>query len=205
MLIDQNLQNLNWTKNNGLIPAIAQHYISGEILMFGYMNQKAFDKMISNKLFTLYSRKKKRIWIKGETSKNFLYVKNISTDCDTDVILVKVNPAGNTCHLNRFSCFESSHQLPYTFLYKLENRIRNKKENFSRSSYVSNLFSSGNNRIAQKIGEESVEVIIAFLENNHVNIINETSDLIFHLFILLQSMNINLYKIIKNLQKRVKK
>ncbi|VAX76317.1 bifunctional phosphoribosyl-AMP cyclohydrolase/phosphoribosyl-ATP diphosphatase HisIE [Buchnera aphidicola] len=201
MLISKNINHLNWNKMNNMIPAIAQHYISGEILMFGYMNQNACAQTINNKLFTLYSRKKNRLWIKGEKSKNFLHVKHITTDCDNDVILVKVKPDGKTCHLNKFSCFDSS-ELAHSFLYKLEKIIKIRKNNYLNKSYIKNLFTLGRNRIAQKVGEESIESIIAFLENNRVNVINEVSDLLFHVLILLQDMNIDFKSIILNLKNR---
>ncbi|VFP84841.1 Histidine biosynthesis bifunctional protein HisIE [Buchnera aphidicola (Cinara splendens)] len=204
MLTYDDIKNLNWKKSKNMIPAIAQHYISGEILMFGYMNQSACMHTFKNKLFTLYSRKKKRLWVKGETSKNFLYVKKLITDCDRDVILVQVKPAGNTCHLNRFSCFKSSQPI-YSFLLKLENIIKLRKKNITYKSYVNNLFSSGKHRIAQKVGEESIEVIIAFLEKNSVDVVNESSDLLFHLLILLQYLDIDFQLIIKNLKCRSNK
>ncbi|VFP85676.1 Histidine biosynthesis bifunctional protein HisIE [Buchnera aphidicola (Cinara pseudotaxifoliae)] len=204
MLTYNDIKNLNWKKFKNMIPAIAQHYISGEILMFGYMNQSACIHTLENKLFTLYSRKKKRLWVKGETSKNFLHVKKLTTDCDRDVILVHVKPVGNTCHLNRFSCFESSKPV-YSFLLQLENIIKLRKKNTTDKSYVSNLLSLGRHRIAQKIGEESVEVIIAFLEKNSINVINESSDLLFHLLVLLQSIDIDFKLIIKNLKCRTNK
>ncbi|WP_075433693.1 bifunctional phosphoribosyl-AMP cyclohydrolase/phosphoribosyl-ATP diphosphatase HisIE [Buchnera aphidicola] len=201
MLIAKDIKNLNWIKMNNMIPAIAQHYVSGEILMFGYMNPDAYRSTIEKKLFTLFSRKKNRLWIKGEYSKNFLHVKQISTDCDYDVILAQVKPDGNTCHLNKFSCF-TSFKLLHSFLYKLENVIKLRKKNPSRDSYISMLFSVGRNRIAQKVGEEAVETIIAFLENNSINLINEASDLLFHFLILLQCSDIDLKSIIKNLKQR---
>lgn len=204
MLTYKDINKLNWKKMKNMIPAIAQHYISGEILMLGYMNQEACLSTIQKKLFTLYSRKKKKLWVKGETSKNFLTVKKVFTDCDKDVILVQVKPHGNTCHLDKFSCFDSS-GLVHSFLYKLENIIKSRKKECSRASYVSNLFSLGRNRIAQKIGEESVETIIAFLEKNSVDIINEASDLLFHLLILLRHSNIDFKSIILNLKNRVRK
>ncbi|VFP83548.1 bifunctional phosphoribosyl-AMP cyclohydrolase/phosphoribosyl-ATP diphosphatase HisIE [Buchnera aphidicola] len=204
MLTYKNIKNLNWNKLKNMIPAIAQHYISGEILMFGYMNPEAYISTIEKKLFTLYSRQKKKLWVKGETSKNFLYVKKITTDCDCDVILVHVRPAGNTCHLNRFSCFESS-QPVYSFLLQLENIIKLRKKEKLNKSYISNLFAQGSSRIAQKVGEEAVETVIAFLEKNSINIINESSDLLFHLLILLQSTNINFELIINNLKNRMYK
>ncbi|VFP80995.1 Histidine biosynthesis bifunctional protein HisIE [Buchnera aphidicola (Cinara kochiana kochiana)] len=204
MLTDKNISNLNWNKLKNMVPAIAQHYVSGEILMFGYMTQEAFNSTIEKKLFTLYSRQKNRLWIKGETSKNFLYVKKVVTDCDCDVILVQVQPTGNTCHLNRFSCFENSQPI-YSFLLHLESIIKSRKKEKLNKSYISNLFYQGSSRIAQKVGEEAVETVIAFLEKNPVNIINESSDLLFHLLVLLQSINISFESIINNLKNRMNK
>ncbi|VFP87950.1 Histidine biosynthesis bifunctional protein HisIE [Buchnera aphidicola (Cinara piceae)] len=201
MLTCKNIKFLNWKQYMNMIPAIAQHYISGEILMFGYMSPEALNNTIERKLFTLFSRKKNRLWVKGENSKNFLHVKKIITDCDYDVILVKVKPSGNTCHLNRFSCFKSAEPI-YSFILKLQSIIKLRKKENSKKSYISNLFSLGNHRIAQKVGEESIEIIIAFLEKNSVNIINESSDLLFHLLILLQSVNIDFESIILNLKNR---
>lgn len=203
MFIDKNLDKLDWKKVNNIIPVIAQHYLSGEILMHGYMNQEALSWTIKKKMLTFFSRSKNRLWIKGETSKNYLYVTSIVTDCDYDTILVHVKPVGKTCHLDQISCFKYSNFI-YLFLYQLEQVIKSKKNYLLDDSYTKKLFTQGINRIVQKVGEEAIETIIAALEKNSVNLINETSDLIFHILVLLQNRNLCFNDIIINLKNRVK-
>ncbi|QJC36420.1 bifunctional phosphoribosyl-AMP cyclohydrolase/phosphoribosyl-ATP diphosphatase HisIE [Enterobacteriaceae endosymbiont of Donacia simplex] len=200
MLIQNNLNNLDWLKTNGLIPVIIQHKISGQILMHAYMNQKSLKITLETKKVTFFSRTKNKIWTKGETTGNFLYVKKITTDCDKDTLLILVKPVNKTCHLNEYSCFKKTIS-DFTFLYLLEN-ILNKKKKSIESSYTYNLYKSGLKRITQKVGEEAIETIIAANDNNKKETMQETADLIYHLIVLLKIKNINLYDIIKILRER---
>ncbi|AEH39663.1 phosphoribosyl-AMP cyclohydrolase / phosphoribosyl-ATP pyrophosphohydrolase [Buchnera aphidicola (Cinara tujafilina)] len=203
MFVDKNIDKLDWKKTDYMMPVIAQNYLSGEILMHGYMNKKALLYTIKKKLLTFFSRTKKRLWTKGELSKNFLHVISISLDCDHDTILVLVKSIGNTCHLNRISCFNYSF-FSYLFLYKLDNIIEYKKHDTLENSYTKKLYSSGTARIAQKVGEEAIETVLAALEKDSINLINEASDLIFHLLVLLHNRNLCFNDIIKNLKNRMK-
>lgn len=201
MFIHENIKKLNWKKMNNMIPVIVQNYLSGCILMHGYMNQEALEYTKKTELLTFFSRKKKRLWVKGEKSKNFLYVKKIYTDCDFDVILVFVKTNTNTCHLDQFSCF-SEKKFNFTPFFDLEIILENRKF-YTKKSYVKNLYDKGLNKISQKIGEESIETIIASLNSNNNDLINESSDLIFHLLVLLHYKNLNFKNIIDNLKNRM--
>lgn len=203
MFVDKNIEQINWNKIDNMIPVIAQHYLSGEILMHGYMNKKALLFTIQKKLLTFFSRTKKRLWTKGETSKNFLHVISITLDCDYDTILVQVEPKGKTCHLNRVSCFKNT-TFRYLFFYQLDNIIENKKSDFLKNSYTKKLYDSGTMRIAQKVGEEAIETVLAAVEKNPINIINEVSDLIFHVLVLLHDCNLSFNDIVLNLKNRMK-
>lgn len=202
MLNKQDLFKLNWDKVNGIIPIIIQHYISGEILMHGYMNEEALFKTYEEKIVTFYSRTKKRLWTKGEKSKNYLQVINLAIDCDYDTILFLVNPIRNTCHLGNNSCFMLSKLPNYTFLYNLEIFLKERKKDDPKSSYTSRLHSSGTKRIAQKVAEEGVETALSAVVNDKKELINETSDLIFHLLVLLENQNISFDMVIENLYQR---
>ncbi|QJC32799.1 bifunctional phosphoribosyl-AMP cyclohydrolase/phosphoribosyl-ATP diphosphatase HisIE [Enterobacteriaceae endosymbiont of Donacia semicuprea] len=203
MLKENFISNLNWIKTNGLIPAIIQHKISGQILMHAYMNKKSLEITLKTKKVTFFSRTKKKIWTKGETTGNFLFLKNITTDCDKDTLLILVDPVNKTCHLNEYSCFKKSIS-NFTFLYLLEIYLDKKKEknNIKPFSYTYSLYQSGLKRISQKVGEEAIETIIAANHNNKTSFIEETADLIYHLIILLRFKNINLNDIINILKKR---
>lgn len=195
---------INWKKVNGLIPCIIQDIFSSEILMHGYMNIEAFNLTKKNKIVTFYSRTKKRLWTKGETSGNFLKVIDLILDCDQDSILILVNPIGKTCHLENISCFDGN-KTHYTNFFYLEKIIKRKKNIFLEQSYTSNLHKLGINRISQKVGEEAIETVIAAINKNKENIINESSDLIYHLLVLLHNQDINFNDIINNLNIRRKK
>lgn len=197
------IKKINWVKTNNMVPVIIQHYISGIVLMHGYMNQEALKISKKTKLLTLFSRTKNRLWTKGEKSKNFLYITDIIIDCDRDAILILVHPKGNTCHLNSISCFSGSHP-SYSFLYTLESIIFSRKMYPIPKSYISKMYFLGLSRLAQKVGEESVETILAALEKKSHNLIEEASDLLFHFLVLLNGRNLNLNDIILNLMKRVK-
>lgn len=203
---DNKCKKIDWNKNtNGLIPAIIQHSISGEVLMMGYMNKESMEITENTGYITFFSRNKNRIWIKGETSGNTLKLINWYLDCDHDTLLIFVIPNGPTCHKNNNSCFHPAIS-EFTFLYKLEAIISAKKhiKSPSISSYTSHLYTHGINRIAQKVGEEGLETVIAAITCDNKELINEISDLIYHLFVLLQYKSLNFSKIIQELKRRNK-
>lgn len=204
MLINDKYQKLNWNKNkDGLIPAIIQHIISGEILMMGYMNKDAIIKTEKTGKITFFSRSKQRLWTKGETSGNILKLISWHPDCDNDTLLIFVLPDGPTCHQNKKSCFHSAVS-DFTFLYQLENIISQKKHitRISNSSYTSRLYMNGIKRIAQKVGEEGLETAIAAVSCEDKELINEISDLIYHILVLLQYKSLNFNKVIQELKSR---
>ncbi|MCF8303588.1 MAG: bifunctional phosphoribosyl-AMP cyclohydrolase/phosphoribosyl-ATP diphosphatase HisIE [Bacteroidales bacterium] len=183
---------MDFEKQNGLVPAIIQHTKSLKVLMLGYMNEEALEKTRESGKVTFYSRSKKRLWTKGESSGNFLFVDEIKTDCDSDALLVKVNPAGNTCHLERYSCFGEEKEKDISFLVDLEKVIRERKQNMPEGSYTTKLFQKGVNKIAQKVGEEATELIIEAKDNNDELFLNEAADLVYHLQVLLTQKGFSL-------------
>ena len=193
--------NINFDKSGGLVPAVIQDNITLQILMLGYMNEEAFIKTRDSGLVTFFSRSKNRLWTKGETSGNFLHVKEILQDCDADTLLIKVAAAGPCCHTGDTSCFGDT---PYKgFLYRLEKIIAERiQTNNSGSSYTSRLFSSGLNKVAQKVGEEAVELVIEAKDNNRELFINESADLLYHFLILLKYKAVTLSDIEANLKER---
>ena len=170
--------------------------------MLGYMNSEAWELTQKNKKVTFFSRSKQRLWTKGEESGNFLDVKSTYIDCDNDTILIKASPQGPTCHTGSRSCFDTKYG--QNFLFELERIIDNRYEHPSSESYVNSLRKKGINKITQKLGEEAVETIIAALKETDKDFINETSDLLFHLLVLLKEKDISLKKIAKNLESRHK-
>lgn len=203
MLTEQQLAQLDWVKTDGMMPAIVQHAVSGEVLMHGYMNQQALDKTLATGKVTFWSRTKQRLWTKGETSEHFLNVVSITPDCDNDTLLVLVNPVGPTCHLGTSSCFSPA-AADWTFLYQLEQLLAERKHADPKSSYTASLYASGTKRIAQKVGEEAVEVALAATVNDRHELTNEASDLVYHLLVLLQDQDLNLSTVIENLRQRHK-
>jgi phosphoribosyl-AMP cyclohydrolase / phosphoribosyl-ATP pyrophosphohydrolase len=195
---------LDFDKLGGLIPAIIQDATTNKVLMLGYMNQEALEKTEQEKVVTFFSRSKQRLWTKGETSGNFLEVKEIIIDCDGDTLLIKVNPVGVVCHTGSDTCFGESNQGKAAFLHHLQGVIRQRKENPSQDSYTSKLFAKGINKIAQKVGEEAVELVIEAKDDNAHLFKNEAADLLFHYLILLEEKNINLDEIIDVLKERHK-
>ena len=196
------LLKLNWTKTNGMIPVIIQDFLSNLVLMHGYMNKEAFIKTQRKGFVTFYSRTKKRLWMKGEESGNLLKVLDITTDCDYDTLLITVEPIGKTCHLNKKSCFFYTEN-ESNFLSQLEDIIEDRKKYINNNnSYTSLLYQSGTKRIAQKVGEEAIETVLAAMSKNDDELINEASDLIYHLIVLLHNKNLNFNLIIENLKKR---
>ncbi len=203
MLTEQQLAQLDWVKTDGMMPAIVQHAVSGEVLMHGYMNQEALAKTLEIGKVTLWSRTKQRLWAKGETSENFLNVVSITPDCDNDTLLILANPIGPTCHLGTSSCFSPAAP-DWTFLYQLEQLLAERKHADPKSSYTASLYASGTKRIAQKVGEEGVETALAATVNDRHELTNEAYDLIYHLLVLLQDQDLNLSTIINNLRERHK-
>ena len=193
---------IDFNKSDGLVPVIIQDEHTLEVLMLGYMNQEAYDKTVEENIVTFFSRTKKRLWTKGETSNNFLHVKSISLDCDNDTLLIKVKADGPTCHTGSRSCFNTEYN--QNFILQLEQIINDRYENPLEGSYVNKLHSKGLNKIAQKVGEEGVETVIAALAQTETEMIDETSDLIFHLLVLLREKGLTLETIAKNLENRHK-
>ena len=191
--------------NEGLVPAIIQDAKTKHVLMLGYMNEEAFQKTVSTKQVTFFSRSKQRLWTKGEESGNFLQLIDIKNDCDNDTLLVQVNPDGPTCHKGSDTCWNESNSQNFGFLTQLESVIKNRKENAeAENSYVASLFKKGINKIAQKVGEEAVEVIIEAKDANDHLFLEESADLLFHYLILLQAKGFKLEDIAQVLEKRHK-
>jgi phosphoribosyl-ATP pyrophosphohydrolase/phosphoribosyl-AMP cyclohydrolase len=192
--------NIDFYKTGGMVPAIIQDEQTLEVLMLGYMDEDAYLKTVNENVVTFFSRSKNRLWTKGETSGNVLHVKSIHLDCDNDTLLIKVKPAGPTCHTGSRSCFDT----PYNqnFILELEAIITDRYENPVESSYVNKLRQKGLNKIAQKVGEEAVETVIAALNETETDMVNEASDLVFHLLVLLKEKGLNLQRIAKNLEER---
>lgn len=180
-----NNSELNFTKMNGLIPAIAQDADTGKVLMLGFMNEEALRKTQTDKRVTFYSRSKQRLWTKGETSGNYLSVVDILQDCDNDTLLVKVRPHGPACHTGADTCFrERNVKAGISFL---ENVIAERKKNPKEGSYTNRLFDSGINKIAQKVGEEAVELVIEAKDNDRERFLSEAADLMYHYLVLLSA------------------
>lgn len=199
------LSKLNFEKLNGLIPAVVVDYETDLVLMLGFMNEESIKKTIETKLVTFFSRTRKELWTKGKTSGNYLRLVNIKPDCDNDSLLIYAEPDGNTCHTGNYSCFNINKNESIKFLEQLTKIIKERKEKLPGNSYTTKLFKEGENRIIQKFGEESVETMIAAKNNNREEIINEVSDLLYHLFVLLEEKGIKLSEVSSNLEKRHKK
>ncbi|MEJ5054914.1 bifunctional phosphoribosyl-AMP cyclohydrolase/phosphoribosyl-ATP diphosphatase HisIE [Sphingobacterium sp. MYb382] len=191
---------LDFAKGDGLVPVIVQDEQTLEVLMLGYMNQEAWEKTQAEGRVTFYSRSKERLWTKGEESGHFLNVVSTHIDCDKDTILIKVQPAGPTCHTGSRSCFNT--EFNQNFLLQLERIVHQRYDEPSEESYVNRLRTRGINKIAQKVGEEAVETVIAALAETETDFINESSDLLFHLIVLLREKGLDLKTIAKNLEGR---
>ena len=196
--------NIDFTKNNnGLVPAIIQDSITKNVLMLGYMNQEAFDRTAETKLVTFFSRTKNRLWTKGEESGNTLELIDLKLDCDNDSLLIQVQPTGPTCHKGTDTCWKEENTENYGFISALEAIIANRIENADTTkSYVASLFSEGLNKIAQKVGEEAVEVIIEAKDNNDGLFLSESADLFFHYLLLLQAKGFKLNDVVDVLKTR---
>ncbi|MEZ0542603.1 bifunctional phosphoribosyl-AMP cyclohydrolase/phosphoribosyl-ATP diphosphatase HisIE [Fibrella arboris] len=194
---------INFDKSpDGLVPAVIQDAETGKVLMLGYMNEEAYRKTEAEGMVTFFSRSKQRLWTKGETSSNFLHVKQILVDCDGDTLLIKASPDGPTCHTGADTCFEEVNTGKGQFLNYLQGIIHDRRVNPSDASYTASLFKKGVNKIAQKVGEEAVELVIEAKDNNDDLFRGEAADLLFHFLVLLEQKNMNLDDIIAVLQQR---
>ncbi len=192
---------LDFTKSDGLIPAIIQDAVTNKVLMLGFMNAEALQKTVNEQIVTFFSRSKNRLWTKGETSSNFLHVVDIKVDCDNDTILIKARPDGPTCHTGADTCFNEVNQ-PDNFLWELEKVIQDRKANPKEGSYTTSLFNKGINKVAQKVGEEAVELVIEAKDDNEELFLNEAADLLYHYLILLTAKGYKLQDVIDVLESR---
>lgn len=187
---------------NGLLPAIIQNAENGNVLMLGYMNQEALIATLTTGQLNLYSRSRKRLWRKGESSGNSMSVQHISVDCDSDSLLIQVLPKGPACHLGYTSCFQPEHHTNLGFIHELIELINERANSKNENSYTAQLFESGLSRCAQKVGEEAIETVIAAVNNNREELVNECADLVFHLFVLLKACELSFYDVLQCLQDR---
>jgi phosphoribosyl-ATP pyrophosphohydrolase/phosphoribosyl-AMP cyclohydrolase len=191
--------------DNGLVPAVIQDHTTLNVLMLGFMNKEALQVTLDTQKVTFFSRTKNQLWTKGETSGHFLMLKSIKLDCDNDTLLIKVNPIGPTCHKGTGNCWgEENLGSDLAFLTQLENVIADRKNNPSDTSYTASLFKKGINKIAQKVGEEAVEVVIEAKDNDDYLFLNESADLLYHYLILLQAKNFSLSDVVQVLKSRHK-
>ncbi len=193
---------MDFTKLNGLVPAIIQDVSSLKVLMLGFMNEEALEKTRTTGLVTFYSRTRKKLWTKGEESGNYLDVKEILEDCDADTLLVKVSPRGPVCHTGADTCFDETNQPKADFLYFLQELIESRWHDMPAGSYTTKLFEAGINRIAQKVGEEAVELVIESKDNDDERFLNEAADLMYHLLVLLTAKGHSILDVVKILEKR---
>ena len=196
---------LDWSKNDGLIPAIVQDARSGQVLMFAYMNREALRMTLADKRVTFFSRSRNRLWTKGETSGHWLDLVDVVSDCDDDSLLVLATPRGPTCHLGTQSCFGDEVETDaaeLSFLMRLEATIAQRISDRPEGSYTARLWSEGPTRIAQKVGEEGVEVALAAVTQEDERLIGESADLLYHLALLLKSRNLSLTTVVRELEQR---
>lgn len=193
---------VDFSKDGGLVPVVIQDAMTSKVLMLGYMNEEALAKTLAEGKVTFFSRSKQRLWTKGETSNNYIYVDEVLIDCDQDTLLVKANPAGPTCHTGDDTCFQEDNQKGIGFLDNLTQIIKERRTKTPEESYVAHLFSKGLNKIAQKVGEEAVEVVIEAKDDNAVLFLNESADLLFHYMVLLEAKNYSLEDVVSILKER---
>lgn len=193
---------IDFDKNNGLVPVIIQDNTTAQVLMLGYMNEEAFEKTKKEGIVTFFSRSKNRLWTKGEESGNFLTVKNIQIDCDNDTVLIKVIPKNTVCHTGSFSCFGERENKG--FLYQLEDTISNRIDKKVEGSYTYSLYQKGINKVAQKVGEEAVELVIEAKDDSADLFKNEAADLLYHFLILLKTKGFSMADIETVLMERDK-
>lgn len=194
---------IDFKKSGGLVPAIIRDADTKAVLMLGYMNKEALDITLNTGFVTFYSRSKNRLWKKGEESGNVLHLKGIKSDCDQDTLLIDAKPQGSVCHTGSDSCWnEENKEVEWQFLTHLQNIIKDRAVNKSEKSYTSSLMTAGVNKIAQKVGEEAVEVIIEAMADNHDRLLEESADLLYHLLVLLNYKNLTLKDVVQILQSR---
>lgn len=196
------LKDIDFEKGGGLVPVIVQDAENMNVLMLAYMNKDALDITRNTGRATFYSRSRNELWEKGETSGNWLEVKDVSVDCDGDTLLLKVRPNGPVCHTGDDTCFGNTSNSNLSFLKKLDELIASRKKDLPENSYTTSLFSSGLNKIAQKVGEEAVEFIIEAVDNNEDLFLNEGADLLYHMLVLLQHKGFSIADVISVLEKR---
>lgn len=196
------IEKINFEKLNGLVPAIIVDQTTDQVLMLGFMNEEALKLTIERQKVVFYSRTKNNIWMKGETSGNFLNVVSIYSDCDDDTLLIRAIPEGPTCHKGNYSCFAEVDEKNILFLNYLFDLIKKRKINKPEGSYTTKLFERGADRIIQKVGEESVETVIAAKNRDRNEIVNEVSDLIYHLMVMLVEQDIDFTEVVSILQNR---
>ncbi|MCD8548415.1 MAG: bifunctional phosphoribosyl-AMP cyclohydrolase/phosphoribosyl-ATP diphosphatase HisIE [Aeromonadaceae bacterium] len=184
------------------MPAIVQDLVTGEVLMQGFLNQEALTETLKSGHVTFFSRTKGRLWTKGESSGHFLNLKAISTDCDRDCLLIAAEPVGPTCHKGTVSCFDGHPRPPLAFLAELEQLLAARKGADPETSYTARLYAKGTKRIAQKVGEEGVEVALAAMAKDREELINESADLLYHLTVLLQNEGLQLADVVNRLAQR---
>jgi len=195
---------IDFSKLNGLVPAVVQDAVTSKVLMVGFMNNEAYQKTIDTGYVTFFSRTRNRLWTKGEESGNYLFVKHIIPDCDNDTLLIKATPKGPTCHTGSDTCFNEKNDSNVEFLSYLQDVICKRKEEMPEGSYTTKLFSKGINKIAQKVGEEAVELVIESKDNNDVLFLNEAADLTYHLLVLLAAKNYKITDVVNVLKERHK-
>src|SRR5688572_23666042 len=196
------VMNINFSKSDGLVPCIVQDAKTNQVLMLGFMNDEAYQKTVREKRVTFFSRTKQRLWTKGETSGNYLMLSEILIDCDQDTLLIKANPVGPVCHTGADTCFNEKND--GWSLNALEAVIKDRKFNPVKGSYTASLFESGINKVAQKVGEEAVELIIEAKDDNKELFLNEAADLMFHYLVLLTQKGFSLNDVLEVLKKRHK-
>ena len=192
----------DWDKGAGLLPAIIQDAATGQVLMLGYMNREAAEVTVSSGKVTFFSRSKQRLWTKGETSGNALLLVSVAIDCDRDTILVQANPVGPACHTGASTCFGDGLPAGAGFLAHLDMLVQSRKAEMPEGSYTTSLFSEGKSRVAQKVGEEGVELALARMKDDHAEIANEAADLLFHMLVLLADAGLSLDDALDVLKKR---
>lgn len=193
---------LDWAKGDGLLPAIIQHWRSGEVLMLGYMNREALAATQASGKVTFFSRSKQRLWTKGESSGNTLLLKSVHVDCDADTLLVRADPIGPTCHRGTPTCFADAADLPLGFLGHLDGLIEKRHADRPNGSYTTRLFDAGLHKIAQKVGEEGVETALAGVVQSDAELVGESADLLFHLLVLLRARGLGLEDVVQVLGAR---
>lgn len=197
------MMNIDFEKMNGLVPAIIQDSITKNVLMLGFMNEEAYQKTLATKRVTFYSRSRKCLWTKGETSGNYLELVSMKSDCDNDTLLVKVTPHGPACHTGTDTCWgEENKRNPLLFLSELQDFINKRHEEMPEKSYTTSLFKDGTNRMAQKVGEEALEAVIEAVSGNDDRLIYECSDMFYHLVVLLTSKGLRIEQVAAELAER---